>query len=61
MLPGEKAERWVRRIGYLALVVIAAFIILWLVGFINRSMRGYVEQREVPEEGRAPTAATRGA
>ncbi len=61
MLPGEKAERWVRRIGYLALVVIAAYIILWLVGFINRSMRGYVEQREVPEEGRAPAAATRGA
>ena len=61
MLPGEKAERWVRRIGYLALVVIAAFIILWLVGFINRSMRGYVEQREVPEEGRAPTQAIRGA
>jgi hypothetical protein len=57
MLPAEKAERWVRRIGYLALVLIAAFIILWLVGFINRSMRGYVEQRELPEEGRAPTAA----
>lgn len=57
MLPAEKTERWVRRIGYLALVLIAAYIILCLVGFINRSVRGYVEQREVPEEGRAPTAA----
>jgi hypothetical protein len=61
MLPAEKAERWVRRIGYLALVLAAAFILLWLVGFINRSVRGYVEQREAPEEGRAPTAAARGA
>jgi hypothetical protein len=61
MLPAEKTERWVRRIGYLALVVVAAFILLWLVGFINRSVRGYVEQREAPEEGRAPTAAARGA
>jgi hypothetical protein len=61
MLPAEKTERWVRRIGYLALVLVAAFILLWLVGFINRSVRGYVEQREAPEEGRAPTAAARGA
>ena len=61
MLPAEKTERWVRRIGYLALVLMLAFIILWLVGFINRSVRGYVEQREVPEEGRAPTAAIRAA
>lgn len=61
MLPAEKTERWVRRIGYLALVLITAYIILWLVGFINRSVRGYVEQREVPEEGRAATAAVRAA
>ena len=59
MLPAEKTERWVRQIGYLALVLMAAFIILWLVGFINRSTRGYIEQREVPEEGRAPAAAVR--
>ncbi|MCJ7821860.1 MAG: hypothetical protein MUQ26_02045 [Armatimonadetes bacterium] len=50
-----------RRIGYLALVLMTAYIILWLVGFINRSVRGYVEQRQVPDEGRAPAAAVRAA
>jgi hypothetical protein len=57
MLPAEKSERWVRRIGYLALILMAIIIIVWLVGFISRVTRMSLEQREAPEEGRAPAAA----
>lgn len=57
MLPAEKSERLVRRIGYLALILMAIIIIVWLVGFIGRVTRMSLEQREVPEEERAPAAA----
>lgn len=53
MLPSEKAELWVRRVGYAALVVIAAFILTWMVRFIARATRDALEQRNVPTEGRA--------
>lgn len=57
MLPSEKSERLVRRIGYLALILMAIFLIVWLVGFIARNVGRALEQREVPEEGEAAAAA----
>lgn len=53
MLPSEKAELWVRRVGYAALVLIAAFILIWMVRFIARVTRDVLEQRNVPTEGRS--------
>lgn len=54
MLPSEKAELLVRRVGYALLVLIALYIIVWLFGFISRAFRQAVEQREMPEDARAP-------
>ena len=58
MLPSEKAERWVRRIGYLALILILLFVIWWLVGFIGRAARRSLEQREAPPEACLPAVET---
>jgi len=54
MLPSEKAERWVRRIGYAALVLIALYIVIWIAHFIVDNYGKAMEQRRFPEEGRAP-------
>ncbi len=54
MLPSEKAERWVRRIGYVALILLVLYIIRWLVGFVGGTARKAVEQREQLPEARAP-------
>ena len=54
MLPSEKAERWVRRIGYAALILIALYVIVWLASFISRITRQALEQRAVPTEAGAP-------
>lgn len=55
MLPAEKAERWVRKVGYLALVLIGLYIVVWLVGFIGRTTRQALEQRAVPDETQVET------
>ena len=54
MLPSEKAERFVRRVGYAVLVLIALYIIVWLFGFVSRAFRQVMEQREIPEDARSP-------
>ncbi len=52
MLPAEKGERWVRRIGFLALFLMLAFIIWWIAAFIVRNVRTSLEQRRVLEDAR---------
>jgi hypothetical protein len=59
MLPSEKAELWERRLGYAALILVVAFILIWMVRFITRITRDALEQRDVPTEGRAPVVETR--
>jgi hypothetical protein len=54
MLPSEKSELWVRRIGYTGLILIALYIIVWLVRFISSNYGKAMEQREIPAEARAP-------
>jgi len=54
MLPSEKAELFVRRLGYAVLVLIALYIIVWLFGFVSRAFRQVMEQREIPEDARSP-------
>ena len=54
MLPSEKSELWVRRIGYTGLILIALYIIVWLVRFISSTYGKAMEQREIPPEARAP-------
>jgi hypothetical protein len=54
MLPSEKAELWVRRVGYAALILIALYIIVWLVRFVYGNYHKAMDQRQFPPEGRAP-------
>lgn len=60
MLPGEKAERLVRRVGYLALVLIGLYIVVWVSGFIWRITRQALEQRAVPDETQVETRGPAG-
>ncbi len=60
MLPGEKAERWVRRVGYLALVLIGLYIVVWISGFIWRVTRQVLEQSAVPDETQVETRGPAG-
>jgi hypothetical protein len=60
MLPGEKAERWVRQIGYLALVLIGLYIVVWVSGFIWRVTRQVLVQRAVPDETQVETRGPAG-
>ena len=54
MLPAEKHERLVRRVGVIVLVLMAGYIIIWLVRFIGGIAHQALEQRSVPiEEGAA--------
>jgi Na+-transporting methylmalonyl-CoA/oxaloacetate decarboxylase gamma subunit len=54
MLPSEKWELWVRRIGYTVLILMALYIIVWVVRFIGKNYGRAMEQREIPPEARAP-------
>jgi len=54
MLPSEKAERWVRRVGYAALILIVLYIIFWVVGFISRIMHRALKQRNLPDDSGVP-------
>lgn len=53
MLPSEKVERRIRRIGLTILILMALYMLVWLVGFISRIFRSAVEQRELPPEARS--------
>jgi len=54
MLPSEKAEQWVRRVGYAALILMALYIVVWVFRFISGHYHKALEQRELPPEARAP-------
>jgi Na+-transporting methylmalonyl-CoA/oxaloacetate decarboxylase gamma subunit len=56
MLPSEKAERWVRRVGYAALIFVVLYIVVWVVRFIGGVTGRALEQRETPPETRAPAS-----
>ena len=56
MLPSERSERWTWRLGLTVLVLMALFILVWLVGFISRTFRQAVQQRELPPDTDAPFA-----
>jgi len=58
MLPSEKAERWVRRVGYAALILIALYILFWVVRFVWGNYHKAMEQRQFPPEARAPVEFT---
>jgi hypothetical protein len=53
MLPSEKSERWVRRIGFTLLALLFLYIIIWTVRFIAGHYGRAMEQRELPPEARA--------
>ena len=53
MLPSEKAELWVRRVGYAALILMALYIVVWIFRFISGHYQKALEQREFPEEAKA--------
>lgn len=54
MLPSEKAERWVRRVGYAALILVVLYILIWIVRFIGGAYGRAMQQREPPPEAVAP-------
>ncbi len=54
MLPSEKAERWVKRVGFAALVLIALYILIWLARFVWGNYHKALEQRQLPPDARAP-------
>jgi len=54
MLPSEKSELWVRRVGYAALILMALYIVVWIFRFISGHYHKALEQRELPPEARAP-------
>jgi hypothetical protein len=58
MVPAEKIERWVRRLGYLGLALIILFIIAWIVWFIRGIARKALEQREHPAGEEAAMVGT---
>jgi len=54
MLPSEKAERWVRRVGYAGLILIGLYIVIWIIRFITGIYSDALKQREFPPEACAP-------
>jgi hypothetical protein len=50
MLPSEKVERWIRRVGFAALVLMALYIVVWLTRFIWGISHEALEQRRHPAE-----------
>ncbi len=53
MLPSEKAERWVRRVGYAALILVFLYIVIWIARFIGGAYGRAMEQRKPPPEAAA--------
>jgi hypothetical protein len=59
VLPSEKAERWVRRIGYTALILISLYILHWLASFVGGTATKALDQRkEYLEDEPAPVVET---
>ena len=59
MLPAEKSERWVRRILMAVLLLLALYLLIWVISFISRVFGRVLEQRQAPPEawlGPAETA-----
>ena len=55
MLPSERNERWVQRIGFLILAVMVIYIIVWILRFIGGIWHKGLEERNIPtEEGARP-------
>jgi len=54
MLPSERAERRVKRIGVIVLIIMALIFLTWMIGLLLRALRGSLEQRKLPEESNAP-------
>jgi hypothetical protein len=55
MLPAERNERWVMRIGVAVLILMALFLTIWIARFVKRNADRVMKQRDIPtEEGRLP-------
>ena len=50
MYPSDTAERRIKRIGVILIIVMALIFLIWMIGLIARALRGTLEQREFPEE-----------
>jgi len=50
MLPAERNERLVRRVGLAICILMAIYIIVWLVRFVGGNFHKALEQRNVPTE-----------
>ena len=53
MLPAEKSELWVRRIGYVGLILMVLYIVVWIAHFIAVRYHKAMEQRQFPPEAKA--------
>jgi hypothetical protein len=59
MLPAERNERLVRRVGFAILLLIALYIVIWLVRFVGGITHRALDQRNVPtDEGAVPFVET---
>ncbi len=59
MLPAERNERLVRRVGLAICILMAIYIIVWLVRFVSGNFHKALEQRNVPmEDGAARVMET---
>jgi hypothetical protein len=59
MLPSERNEKLVWRISLALIVLMALFVVVWTVRFINRRAQRLLQQRNIPvEEGRARVMET---
>ena len=55
MLPSERSEILVRRLGLTVLVLMALGIAVWVARLVSRTSHRLLEQRAIPvEEGRVP-------
>ncbi len=57
MLPSEKSERWVWRIGIALLIIAILWIVIWVVRSASRSLHR-IRDAYHQETGRAPLPAT---
>ena len=54
MLPSERSERLVWRVGLMLLVLMVLFVVFWMVKFVRVRAHRLMQQRNIPvEEGRA--------
>lgn len=59
MLPAERNERLVKRVGIAICLLMALYIIIWMIRFISGNFHKALEQRNVPvDESRARVVET---